>query len=188
MTENPHTNDPATGDPVAPPPQQPPAEPSAGATGWDASPPPSDGSYASPPPPPPYYAAGQPGTPQPWGPAPSGSPMTPNDERLWATLSHALSLVSAWVALGFIAPLVVMAVFGNRSAYVRHHAVESLNFQITALIVTVVGVVVGILTLGLGFLVLGAYGIFYFVVVILASVKANSGEWYRYPLSLRLVR
>jgi chromate transporter len=34
--------------------------------------------------------------------------MSPQDERLWATLAHVGSFVTAWFALGLFAPLVVL--------------------------------------------------------------------------------
>ena len=101
-------------------------------------------------------------------------------------LAHLLSFVAAWIALGFLAPLIVLVVFGPRSAYVRAHAVESLNFNLSWLLYTIVA---GILLLvGIGLLILIALGITYVVLVIIASVRANNGEFFRYPLTIRFVR
>jgi uncharacterized protein len=131
-----------------------------------------------------------PGSPPPPGPsyqqAPPPSDMRSDDERMWATIAHAGSFVAAWAALGVLCPLIVLLAFGNRSPYVRHHAVESLNFQITMLIGIVISTVLIIVLIGIPLLV--AIGIWYIVFVIIASVKANAGEWYRYPAILRLVR
>jgi uncharacterized protein len=132
-------------------------------------------------PPPPPAGAPQPG----YGGAPT------SEERNWALAAHVGTFVAAWFAMGFIAPLVIMLVKGNDSAYVRRHAVESLNFQITLLIYIVVGFVVTLVTFGLGALVVVPVAIvvavFALVVIILATVKAANGEQYRYPLCLRLV-
>jgi uncharacterized protein len=126
-----------------------------------------------------------PGAVPPGGPV--GQPPLPADqERLWAMLAHLLSFVAAYIALGFIAPLVVLLVFGPRSAYVRAHAVESLNFNLSWLLYAVVGVV--LIILGIGILILLALGIAYVVLVIIASVRANSGEFFRYPLTIRFIR
>ncbi|MGQ0575003.1 MAG: DUF4870 domain-containing protein [Pseudonocardia sp.] len=125
----------------------------------------------------------------PPGPASwTGGPVaTTPEERNWAMAAHAGSFLAAYVALGLLAPLVVLLVKGKDSAYVRRHAVESLNFQITALLVAIVGGLLTLLTIGLfGFVLLG-YVAFYLVVVILATVRASSGEEFRYPLILRLV-
>ena len=127
--------------------------------------------------------------PRPPGPGQGswGRPHGPTqDERTWAWISHAGCFVGAAVAMAFLVPLVIMLVKGGDSAFVRRHAVESLNFQITTLIYAVVCVVLAFLLVGLVLLVV--LGVFYVVVVVLATVRAANGEDYRYPLSLRLVR
>jgi uncharacterized protein len=121
----------------------------------------------------------------PGGP-PGQPPLSADQERLWAMLAHLLSFVAAYIALGFIAPLVVLLVFGPRSAYVRAHAVESLNFNLSWLAYAIVGFV--LIILGIGILILLALGIAYVVLVIIASIRANSGEFFRYPLTLRFIR
>ena len=60
--------------------------------------------------------------------------MRADEERNWAILAHLSALLAALVALAFLGPLVVLLIFGNRSRYVRNHAVEALNFQVTALL------------------------------------------------------
>lgn len=108
------------------------------------------------------------------------------EERNWAMSGHVLSFVSAWFALGLFAPLIVLLIKGNSSAFVRRHAVESLNFQINALVYTVL---FGLLIfLGIGLVLLPLYGLFYLVFVIVATVRASGGQEYRYPLTIRLVR
>jgi uncharacterized Tic20 family protein len=119
-------------------------------------------------------------------PLPPQPPLPADQERLWAMLAHLLSFVAAYIALGFIAPLVVLLVFGPRSAYVRAHAVESLNFNLSWLIYAIVGVV--LIFLGIGILILLALGIAYVFLVIIASVRANNGQLFRYPLTLRFIR
>jgi uncharacterized protein len=126
-----------------------------------------------------------PGAVPPAGP-PGGQPLPPDQERLWAMLAHLLSFVAAYIALGFIAPLVVLVVFGPRSAFVRAHAVESLNFNLSWLLYAFVGVI--LIILGIGILILLALGIAYVVLVIVASVRANSGQFFRYPLTIRFIR
>jgi uncharacterized protein len=112
-------------------------------------------------------------------------PLPPDQERLWAMLAHLLSFVAAYLFLGFVAPLTVLLVFGPRSAYVRAHAVESLNFNLTWLLYAIVGVILAFLLIGIPILI--ALGIAYLVLVIIASVRANNGEFFRYPLTIRFV-
>ena len=65
---------------------------------------------------------------------PPGSMAYSSEERLWGAAAHVGSLVAAWFALGVLGPLVVLILKGNESAFVRRHAVESLNFQISLLV------------------------------------------------------
>jgi uncharacterized protein len=156
------------------PPPQPPLPPGAGPPGGG---PPSGG--------PP--GAGPPGGGPPMGaPQPGQQPLSPDQERLWATLAHLLSFVAAYIALGFLAPLIVLLLFGPRSAYVRAHAVESLNFNLSWLLYAIVGVL--LIFIGIGILILIALGIAYVVLIVVASIRANSGVFYRYPLTIRFVR
>jgi uncharacterized Tic20 family protein len=138
-----------------------------------------------PPPEPPLPPAGPPPGGGPPGGRPVGPPMSPDQERLWGMLAHLLSFVAAYLALGFVAPLVVLLVFGPRSAYVRAHAVESLNFNLSWLLYAIVGGI--LLIVGIGLLILIALGIAYVVLVIMASVRANNGQFFRYPLTIRFV-
>ncbi|HEY4728903.1 MAG TPA: DUF4870 domain-containing protein [Actinomycetes bacterium] len=120
-------------------------------------------------------------------PPPAGqAPLPPDQERLWAMLSHLLSFVAAYLFLGFVAPLIVLLVFGPRSSFVRAHAVESLNFNLTWLLYGIIAVILAIVLIG--FVILIVLGIAYLVLVIVASVKANNGEVYRYPATIRFVR
>lgn len=142
-------------------------------------------------PPPPYGAPpapqGQPsGYPPPSGPQLTGPysslvgrPLT-SDEKTWGLLAHLGGLF-----IGFLAPLLVLLVKGGESPYSRAQAVESLNFQITLAIAYFVSSVAIILLIG--FLMLPIVAVAHLVLVILATVAANNGVVYRYPLTLRLI-
>jgi hypothetical protein len=100
-------------------------------------------------------------------------------------LAHLLSFVAAYLFLGFVAPLIVLLVFGQRSAYVRAHAVESLNFNLSWLLYGIVAVILAFLLIGIPILI--ALGLAYLVLIVIASVRANNGEFFRYPLTIRFV-
>ncbi|SFG50228.1 hypothetical protein SAMN05421678_106172 [Actinopolymorpha cephalotaxi] len=112
--------------------------------------------------------------------------MTVEDERNWAFGAHLGSFVAAYVALGFLCPLIVLLAKGKDSAYVRYHAVESLNFQLTTLLAAAIAGLLVFVVIGL--VLLPFIGIAYVVLVILASVAARRGEWYRYPVNIRFVK
>lgn len=121
---------------------------------------------------------------------------------MWSHLGPLLVLIGGMVLsagtlsiFAFAFPLVVMNTVGNRSARVREHAVESLNFQLSMLIYSVgliiVAIAVGIVTLGFGLLflipIIITLGIFELVVMVLATVQASNGGFYRYPITIRFV-
>jgi uncharacterized protein len=114
-----------------------------------------------------------------------GYAATTPEERNWAVTAHVGSLVAAFVGLGLLAPLFVLLAKGADSAFVRRQAVESLNFQINALIYTVVCLVLTLVLIG--FVLLPLYGLFYLVCVVLATVRASIGEGFRYPMTVRFV-
>ncbi len=115
-----------------------------------------------------------------------GAPAGPTpDERNWALAAHIGSLVAAWFAMGFIAPLLVLLIKGKDSPFVRRHAVESLNFQISLLIYLVATAILWLIVIGI-FLTI-AVGIFALVVIIMATMAASNGQDYRYPLNIRII-
>jgi uncharacterized protein len=109
------------------------------------------------------------------------------DERNWAMLSHLLAL-TGYFAVPFgnvIAPLIIYLMKKDESQFVADQARESLNFQISLLIYTLIsGVLILIL---IGFLLLAAIWVAGVILTIVASVKAGNGEAYRYPLTIRLI-
>jgi uncharacterized Tic20 family protein len=147
------------------------------------APTPDEGSFGNVPPGDPPPPTGPPSGPPPisYGyPQPAPVPLTPSEERLWAMLAHL-----SYFVFSIFGPIIIMVVFGPRSAFVGDQAKEALNFHITLLIA---GIVSGILILvGIGLILLPAVAIYGLVFAILAAVKANDGEPYRYPLTLRLV-
>jgi uncharacterized Tic20 family protein len=126
---------------------------------------------------------------EPTGPATgrpsSPAPLSPNDERTWGMIAHLSGFVAAYVALGLIGPLVVMLTMGQRSAFVRRHAVEALNFNISVLIYVAVSVALSFVLIGIPMLI--AIAVFYLVTVVQGAMAANRGEEYRYPLTIRFV-
>lgn len=103
------------------------------------------------------------------------------DERVMAILSHILALVAP-----ILAPLIIYLFKKDESKYVAAHAIESLNFQITM-------VIIGIACFFLIFVVVGAFllplvGIVSFVLVIIATIKASDNKLYRYPINFRLIK
>jgi uncharacterized Tic20 family protein len=99
--------------------------------------------------------------------------------------AHVGAFVAAWFALGLVAPVIVMFTKGKDSQFVRRHAVESLNFQINALIWIAVSVVLFLVVIGIFLLI--AFAIYYLIIVIMGGVAASQGREFRYPLIIRFI-
>ena len=108
-----------------------------------------------------------------------------DEDRNWAVGAHLSAFLAAYVALGFLGPLVVMLIRGDRSPFVRAHAVEALNFNLTVLIYVFICVVLALLLIG--FLLLAGLAVLYLVAVIRGAIAASQGRSYRYPLTIRFV-
>ena len=101
-----------------------------------------------------------------------------SDEKTMAVLSHVLTFVAA-----ILAPLIIYLIKKNESAFVEAHARESLNFQITVLIVCI-----GLIITIIGTLLLWVVAILVVVLVIVATIKASEGKLYRYPFTIRFIK
>ncbi|MGC2242546.1 MAG: DUF4870 domain-containing protein, partial [Candidatus Aquilonibacter sp.] len=77
-----------------------------------------------------------------------------------------------------------LAVTGN--PWLKEQARNALNFQLTMLIAFIIGIVLSFI--GIGFLIIWAVEVIVVVLSIVAAVKANQGETYKYPLTVELVK
>ena len=112
---------------------------------------------------------------------PDQQPMSDSDARLWAMLGQLSGII-----LGFIGPLIVMLVFGPRSAFVKKESTEALNFQITVLIGYIVSFVLSLVLIGI-FLFFVVW-ILALIFMVMAAIKNNQGIEYRYPINIRFVK
>jgi hypothetical protein len=101
--------------------------------------------------------------------------------------AHIGTFSSMFVPLGnIIAPIVIWQIKKHESDFVVDQAKESLNFQITLMIYALISFLLVFIIIG--FFMLFALILFSLIIVIVAGVKANEGEHYRYPMTLRLVK
>lgn len=135
--------------------------------------------------------------PVPSWPLPPPEAVTPS-ERSAAMWAHLGVLIGALVGLLtsvalvpvglllWIIPLVIRSTAGERSSFVRWNATQSLNFELTSLLVLAASLVLSIILVGL--LTALLWGVFYVVVRSIASSRANRGVAYTYPLTIRFVK
>jgi len=103
------------------------------------------------------------------------------DARMWAMLCHLLAIFTC-----FIAPLIIWLVKKEEDPFIDNQGKEALNFQITVAIAIVVSWLLCFACIG--FVLLPLVGIADIVFCIMATVKANSGVAYRYPVSIRFIK
>lgn len=120
----------------------------------------------------------------------SGKPLVEYDKdaRTLGMACHLSALIGLLGIpfLNIIGPLAVWLWRRDKYAFVDDQGRESLNFQIS---MTLYSIVAGILTLiFIGWVLLGILWIANLALVIIAASKANKGEAYRYPFNLRLIR
>ncbi len=107
------------------------------------------------------------------------------DSRQWGMIAHLSALVGFIIPFGnIIGPLIVWQVKKDMP-FVEDQGKEALNFQITVTLAAIVCFI--LMFVFIGVLLLPVVGIAALVLTIIAGIKANGGEEYRYPLTLRLI-
>lgn len=110
--------------------------------------------------------------------------MDEKQERTLAMLCHLGGLLS------FLPALIIWLIKKDESEFIDDQGKEALNFQISitiyflaagALIMTIVLAIVGMIAITV-------LPVFYLIMIIIATVKANNGEKYRYPLCIRFIK
>lgn len=109
-----------------------------------------------------------------------------SNTRLLGTLVHLSGFLGALILIAPIGPLIFWLVTKENHPFLDDQGKEALNFQISIAIYTVISFVLCFVVVG--FVLLSAIALFWIIVPIIAAIKANSGEWYRYPLTIRLVQ
>ena len=131
-------------------------------------------------------------------------------DRQWAVGAHLLALtlaiLTAWLVgiAGVLGAGIVYFVKRDDSPFAAAHAKEAINFNLSMLLYSAVAAVIAfllvgatVLTLGLGIiltapaglllaLAIGAIAVMWLVCSVIAAFKAWNGEYYRYPLTIRL--
>lgn len=102
-------------------------------------------------------------------------------DRTMGMLCHLLGIFTS-----FIGPLVIWLIKKDESAFVNDQGKEALNFQISIILYYIISFILVFVVIGI--FMIWAVGIFSLVMCIIAAVKANGGEMYRYPLCIRLIK
>lgn len=124
--------------------------------------------------------------------SPHGDQTTPpplsKEERTWGMACH-LSGLSAYAGLPFgwvLGPLIVWLIKKDEMPFVDEQGKEAVNFGLSVTIYGAVGTAL-ICLFFVGIVLLGALSVFQIVFCVIGAVKANDGEAFRYPLTIRFL-
>lgn len=104
------------------------------------------------------------------------------ESKGWAVAAHVLPLLG----LPLVGPLIIWVIKHEDDPFVEEHSREALNFWISVFMYAFISVLLVIVLIGI--LMLIVLGIFSFVAAIVATIKAASGDEFRYPLTIRLIK
>jgi uncharacterized Tic20 family protein len=112
------------------------------------------------------------------------------DAHMWAMFCHLgglAGLIPVTPIFGsIIAPLIIWQIKKDEFGFVDEQGKEAVNFQISILIYALVAGLLCLLCVG--FVLLAAVYVFDLVFILIAAIKSNNGEHFRYPLTIRFFK
>ncbi len=110
-----------------------------------------------------------------------------SEEKTLALLAHLGGLSGYIIPFGgILVPLIIWQVKKETMPFVVEESKESLNFQISMVIYSIISAI--LIFVLVGFFLLLVLQVANVILCILAAVKANSGEHYKYPFTIRFIK
>jgi uncharacterized Tic20 family protein len=115
------------------------------------------------------------------------APVVSSHVRTWNILCHASALLGVFFHFPghLLGPLIVWLAKRDDSPEIDAHGKEALNFQISMLIYNVIAAIFCLVLIGFAFLAI--LWILNTIFVIVASIQASEGKFYRYPMTIRFI-
>ena len=112
----------------------------------------------------------------------------PNAEaKQWAMFAHLAALAGFIIPFGsIVGPLLVWQLKKDVDPFVEQNGKEAVNFQITIAIAAMVCFMLMFVVIGA--LLFPVLVLVWLIFTIIAGVKANNGEFYRYPMTIRFIK
>ena len=111
----------------------------------------------------------------------------PQEARMWATFCHLAALAGLIFPFGnIVGPLVVWLVKREEMPFVDSNGKGALNFQISMSIYNVLSILLCFVFIGIPILV--GLILLNLICIVLASVKANKGETFSYPITIPFIK
>jgi len=110
------------------------------------------------------------------------------DTRMWAMICHLAGLAGYILPIigNIVAPLVIWQIKKDDDPFVDEQGKEAVNFQISISLYALISLPFCFICIG-GFM-MAAVVIIDLVFLLIAAIKANNGEHYRYPLCIRFIK
>jgi len=113
-------------------------------------------------------------------------PRLSREARNWGMYTHLAAFAGFIIPFGnIIAPLIIWLTKREDYPFVDRQGKEALNFQISMTIYFFVAILLAFIIIG--FILIPILVIVWIVCVIVASLKAQEGESYRYPFTIRFL-
>lgn len=120
-------------------------------------------------------------------PPPPGMDGPSSEARQWGMFAHLSALIGIIIPFGnLLGPLIIWQMKKAEMPFVDDQGKEALNFQIAVTIAMLICFVLMFVLIGM--LLLPLVGIAALVFTIIGGIKANEGQAYRYPFTLRLIK
>jgi len=108
-------------------------------------------------------------------------------EKQWALICHLSGLSGYLIPFGnVIIPIVIWSMKKEEMPMVDEHGKEVINFQLSMTIWIIISVILVFLLVGI--LLIVVLALLQVVLVIVGALKADSGQLYRYPLTIRFIK
>jgi uncharacterized Tic20 family protein len=112
---------------------------------------------------------------------------TKNEYKTWAISCHLITFISFGIPFGnFVGVLTLWLLKRKESELVNQNGKEAINFQILCYLVGAICLLLW--PFGIGVVIALFFGIYACFEIVLAAIKANQGQVYRYRFSLRLIK
>ena len=109
------------------------------------------------------------------------------DERTWAMVAHISAIAGFVFPFGnVIGPLLIWILKKEEFPFVDDQGKEALNFQISMTIYILISVLLIFVVIGIPLIIIIA--IFALVMTIIGAINAYDGKFYRYPLTIRVIK
>jgi uncharacterized Tic20 family protein len=113
-------------------------------------------------------------------------PLLGLEENSYLALMHVSQFAGyILVGLGFLVPVILWMINRDYSKKVDSTGRNIINFMLTWFIYAIIAFVLCFLLIGIPILI--ALGITHFIFIIIAAIKVNSGEDWKYPLTIQFL-